>query len=204
MLPRVFELFSQADTTLDRSTGGLGLGLTLVQQLVHLHGGTVHAESEGIGAGSMFTVRLPLLRVSEPPPDPDRTTRDRQRATARRVLVVDDNVDGAESLAAVLEIEGHQISIAYDGHQAVRQATQWRPDVVLLDIGLPGMDGYQVARALRGAAATSEITLIALTGYGQPEDVERAKAAGFDHHLVKPIDLDVVTGLVASVQPVGP
>jgi two-component system CheB/CheR fusion protein len=198
MLPRVFDLFSQADTTLDRAKGGLGLGLTLVQQLVELHGGTVHAESPGLGAGSTFTVRLPFLRSNTPPPEPRSTREEGHSPAARRVLVVDDNVDGAESLAAVLEMEGHQVCIAYDGHQAVQQATQWRPDVVLLDIGLPGMDGYQVARALRGAGATCAITLIALTGYGQPEDMERARSAGFDHHLVKPIDLDVVTKLVAG------
>lgn len=198
MLPRVFDMFSQAETSLDRSKGGLGLGLTLVRQLVELHGGAVQAESAGLGAGSVFTVRLPFLPSRHSAPDPCGPALPRQSEAARRVLVVDDNIDGAQSLAMILEMEGHAVTTAYDGRQALQQATDLQPDVVLLDIGLPGMDGYQVARALRGAAATSTITLVALTGYGQPEDVERAKSAGFDQHLVKPIDIDVVTALVAA------
>jgi two-component system CheB/CheR fusion protein len=198
MLPRVFDLFAQADTTLDRAKGGLGLGLTLVQQLVQLHGGTVRADSAGLGTGSTFTVRLPMLQRGTPSGPAAGRPQARQGAQTRRVLVVDDNVDGADSLAQVLAFDGHQVAIAYDGPQAVRQAAEMRPDVVVLDIGLPGMDGYQVARVLRGAAATSQASLIALTGYGQPEDIAKSKAAGFDHHLVKPVDLEMLAATVAA------
>ena len=198
MLPRVFDLFAQADTTLDRAKGGLGLGLTLVQQLVELHGGSVHAHSEGLGTGSTFTVFLPLLERRAAPSLHDAVPRGRKGPHARSVLVVDDNVDGADALAQVLELDGHLVSIAYDGDEAVKKASTMRPDVVLLDIGLPGMDGYQVARVLRGSAATSDATLIALTGYGQPEDLARSRAAGFDRHLVKPVNLDVLAEMVAD------
>ncbi|KQP19564.1 CheR family methyltransferase [Pseudorhodoferax sp. Leaf267] len=203
MLPRVFDLFSQADTTLDRAKGGLGLGLTLVQQLVQLHGGTVQAESAGLGMGSTFTVCLPMLARRAPQPGDAGAPSDRAGPRSMRVLVVDDNVDGADSLAQVLGFDGHEVHVAYDGHEAVRMAAAVRPDVVVLDIGLPGMDGYQVARVLRGAAATSAVTLVALTGYGQPEDIARATAAGFDRHLVKPVDPDVLSQIVAGAPPLG-
>lgn len=198
MISRVFDLFSQADTTLDRAKGGLGLGLTLVQQLVELHRGTVQAQSEGLGAGSTFTVRLPLLRRALPPTPTGQDTPAQSPVEARRVLVVDDNVDGAQTLASVLELDGHSVTVVHDGPKAIEIAPSLRPEVVLLDIGLPGMNGYEVARTLRGLSATSKSTLIALTGYGQPEDVANALAAGFDRHLVKPVDLDVLAALVAA------
>ncbi|KQP35850.1 CheR family methyltransferase [Pseudorhodoferax sp. Leaf274] len=198
MLPRVFDLFAQADTTLDRAKGGLGLGLTLVQQLVQLHGGSVQAHSAGLGTGSTFTVCLPLLARRAAPAADGAVPRERSSAQSRSVLVVDDNVDGADGLAQVLALDGHLVATAYDGHEAVHKAATVRPDVVVLDIGLPGMDGYQVARVLRGSAATAGATLIALTGYGQPEDLARSKAAGFDRHLVKPVDLDVLSQMVAA------
>ena len=200
MLPRVFDLFAQADRTLDRAKGGLGLGLTLVRQLVELHQGSVRADSDGPGKGSKFTVCLPLLRRSGAVPHTDapaalsRPTSER----ARRVLVVDDNEDGARALATVLEMEGHVVSIASDGDSALEVATRLRPDVLLLDIGLPGLDGYEVARRLRGQQSTTKAKLIALTGYGQPEDVAKAMRAGFDLHFVKPVSFDALVAAVAE------
>ncbi|MDB5939875.1 MAG: Protein-glutamate methylesterase, partial [Polaromonas sp.] len=198
MLPRVFELFSQADTTLDRAGGGLGLGLTLVRQLVELHGGSVQAQSEGLGAGSTFTVRLPLLQRAAPLTPKEQGTPAQPPAQARRVLVVDDHVDGAQTLASLLEMDGHNVTVVHDGPTAIEVAPRLRPDVVLLDIGLPRMNGYEVARTLRGLSSTSQSTLIAITGYGQPEDVASALAAGFDRHLVKPVDPDALAALVAA------
>ena len=194
MLPCVFDLFSQADRTLDRAKGGLGLGLTLVRQLVELHGGEVRASSPGLGKGSTFSVRLPLLA---PLPQAPASTEaapaaPRASAQARRILVVDDNVDAAQMLGAILQLHGHEVSLAYDGARALALAEQQPFDVVILDIGLPGLDGYQVARTLRGRAAMSGVTLIALTGYGLKEDVDRARSAGCDLHFVKPVDADAL------------
>jgi two-component system, chemotaxis family, CheB/CheR fusion protein len=187
MLPRVFDLFAQGDKTLDRAQGGLGLGLTLVRSLVELHGGSVEARSAGQGRGSQFLVRLPLLDVPPPQPrveEPGAAARPRH---TRRVLVVDDNVDSAESLAMILSLEGHEVRVAHAGEGALETAAQFLPEVVVLDIGLPGMSGYDVARHLRGRRESADALLIALTGYGGPEAAVRVKAAGFDHHLVKPV-----------------
>jgi two-component system CheB/CheR fusion protein len=197
MLPRVFDLFAQEDKTLDRAQGGLGIGLSLVDRLVRAHGGSVEAHSAGRGCGSEFIVRLPCLPLRESsnakPP-----VHAAGHAGSRRVLVVDDNVDGAESLAILLEHEGHTVRTANDGAEAVVTARTFHPEVVLLDIGLPGMTGYEVARTLRGSRETSKALLIAMTGYGQPEDVGRAKAAGFDHHVVKPVPLEKILDLVSE------
>jgi two-component system, chemotaxis family, CheB/CheR fusion protein len=197
MLPRVFDLFAQEDKTLDRAQGGLGIGLSLVDRLVRAHGGSVEAHSAGRGCGSEFIVRLPCLplRQSSSAKQPVHAAR---QSDSRRILVVDDNVDGAESLAMLLEHEGHAVRSAKDGAEALAMAVAFHPDVVLLDIGLPGMSGYEVARNLRGSRGTSKALLIATTGYGQPEDVERAKAAGFDHHVVKPVSLEKLLGLVSE------
>ncbi len=200
MLPRVFDLFTQADATLDRSLGGLGIGLALVRRLVELHGGTVEAHSEGTGHGSRFTVRLPRLAL-EQRPSPAPVADDRTRAVlGRRVLLVDDDVDSAESGAMVLELAGHTVRVAHDGASALDAAALFRPEVVVLDIGLPGMSGYEVARQLRGRRETASAVLIALTGYGQPEDVSRSRSAGFDHHLVKPVDPERLAELVGGEQ----
>lgn len=200
MVPRVFDLFAQADTTLDRSTGGLGLGLTLVRQLVALHGGSVHAQSKGRGKGSQFVVHLPLLDdVPTPPPARDPATGDATPSQGQRVMVVDDNVDAAGTLAMLLEASGHDVRVVDDAREVVAVADQFRPDVAILDIGLPHIDGYQLARSLRGRAGTAKLALIALTGYGQPEDIERARLAGFDHHLVKPVDPDQVPALISAL-----
>ncbi|HEX5273590.1 MAG TPA: response regulator [Gemmataceae bacterium] len=202
MLGSVFELFTQVDRSLDRSQGGLGIGLTLVRQLVEMHGGRVEAHSEGPGRGSEFVVRLPLLK-EEPRPAAEKLNGSPGAARAapgksRKVLVVDDNRDAAESLGLLLEVSGHQVCVCHDGASALRAAGDYGPDAVLLDIGLPGMDGYEIARRLRADPATRGALLIALTGYGQVEDQQRAREAGFDYHLIKPADLEALTGLLAS------
>lgn len=191
LLPRVFELFSQAERTLDRSQGGLGLGLALVKSLVELHGGTVAAESGGAGTGSLFTVRLPRaeapathVAASQAPQGTDRS-----QARSLRVMVVDDNVDAAESLAHYLrQTSPHSVSVYYDGKNALSHVVQDKPDVLILDIGLPDMNGYELARQLRQLPQTADAVLIALTGYGRLHDMEVAQAAGYDHHLAKPTE----------------
>ena len=197
LLPHVFDLFVQGDRTLDRAQGGLGIGLSVVQQLIEQHGGRVSAASAGPGAGSVFEIRLPRVDVpssrsdAAPPPV----------AEPRRVLVVDDNCDAADSLAMVLRCEGHAVEIAYTGADAIERVETFRPDVVFLDIGLPQVDGYQVARRIRASPAGAGIRLVALTGYGQAEDVERARAAGFDEHIVKPVDIRAVLESIAAAAP---
>jgi CheY-like chemotaxis protein/anti-sigma regulatory factor (Ser/Thr protein kinase) len=192
LLPHVFELFVQNDRTLDRALGGLGIGLSVVKRLVEMHGGTVSAHSEGAGKGAAFEIRLPLAEaavlVHEAEPGGP--------ATPCKLLVVDDNRDAAESLCMVLEAEGHDVRCAFSAQQALASAPEWRPDLVLLDIGLPGMDGYEVARRLRAEPALARCCLVALTGYGQPSDQQRARDAGFDHHLVKPAPLEEISRLI--------
>jgi signal transduction histidine kinase len=189
MLSRIFDLFTQVDRTLDRAQGGLGIGLTLVKSLVELHGGSVQAFSKGPNTGSEFVVRLPLLPDTQPP-QPARGEGNSQAAPSlpRRILVVDDNVDAAESLGKWLEHTGHEVRISHDGDAALEMARTYQPEVVLLDIGLPRMDGYEVARRLREEPATEHALLVALTGWGQAEDRRRSREAGFDHHLTKPAD----------------
>jgi signal transduction histidine kinase/CheY-like chemotaxis protein len=182
-----FELFVQGPPPLDRPRGGLGLGLTLVRRLVELHGGTIEASSGGSGRGSEFTVRVPVVEppmaTESIPGEPDPST-----AGARRVLVVEDNEDAREALTLLLEESGHEVRAAADGFEALQEAEQFMPNVVLLDIGLPGLDGYAVARKLRELPCCSGAVLVAITGYGQPEDRALARAAGFDHHLLKPVE----------------
>jgi PAS domain S-box-containing protein len=187
MLATIFEPFTQASQALDRRAGGLGLGLALVKELVDQHGGRVEARSEGHGRGAELTVRLPL--------DAGAAGASREQATARasprrRVLVIEDNVDAAESLRDALEIDAHEVAVAFDGLEGVAKARELAPEIVLCDIGLPGMDGYSVARALRGDPSLRGVTLVALTGYALAQDEQRAIAAGFDRHLAKPPDLD--------------
>jgi signal transduction histidine kinase len=194
LLPRVFELFTQADRTLDRAEGGLGIGLTLVRSLVEMHGGTVQAFSDGPGKGSEFVVHLPVLPRSQvlidPPPPAT------ENGVASRVLVVDDNRDSADSLAVLVRLWGHEARTAHEGLSAVKAARAYRPEAVLLDIGLPGLDGYEVARQLRRDLG-HEVLLVALTGYGQDEDRRKSREAGFDHHLVKPADPNDLRRLLA-------
>jgi PAS domain S-box-containing protein len=197
MLPHVFESFTQADRSLDRSRGGLGLGLALVKGLVELHGGDVEAFSEGLGRGAEFTVRLP--RVAEPSVSEQVVQPQAMPAAAARVLIVEDNPDAADSLRELLELSDHTVQVAYSGPEAVQIAPQFRPDVVLCDLGLPGMDGYEVAAVLRRDSAMANTRLIALSGYGREEDQRRSTEAGFDRHLIKPIDLDELLGLLRDV-----
>ncbi|WP_232540335.1 response regulator [Azohydromonas aeria] len=199
LLPNVFDLFEQGQRSLDRSQGGLGVGLTLVQRLVQLHHGTVEARSAGPGHGSEFVVRLPCLTEMNAPALPAQADPGAAPAAAVcRVLVVDDNVDAADTVAMFLRMEGHSVETAHSGPQALERAKAFEPDVVLLDIGLPGMDGFEVVRHLRTLAATQRALVIALTGYGHKSDQQQARAAGFDHHLVKPADITALAGLIAQ------
>ena len=187
MLPRVFDLFVQAHHTLDRASGGLGIGLTLVQRLVKLHGGSIEARSEGLGHGSQFIVRLPILSEAPPAPAPPPRL---APESPRRILIVDDNTDSARSLSMLQKRRGHVTHTVFTGPDAVTAAAEFLPEVVLLDIGLPGMDGFEVARRIRAMPALAGALLIAMSGYGRDEDRAEAKLAGFDEYLVKPIDLE--------------
>ncbi len=190
LLPHVFGLFVQATRSLDRAHGGLGIGLTLVQRLVELHGGSVEARSEGLGHGSEFIVRLPILAspIAAPTAPPAPPARD----IPRRMLIVDDNEDSVRSMATLQRVRGHETRTAFTGPDAVVAAAEFLPEVVLLDIGLPGMDGYEVARRLRAMPALAGAFLVAMTGYDTPEDRARATTAGFDQYLVKPLDLGLL------------
>jgi CheY-like chemotaxis protein len=197
MLSNVFDLFTQVNRSLDRSQGGLGIGLTLVHRLIEMHRGSVRAFSAGPNQGSEFVVRLPALAgQGAEEPSPNGTAEPAAPGPTRRILVVDDNTDGADSLALVLGLSGHDVRTAYDGPAAVEAATSFLPEVVLLDIGLPGIDGYEVARRLRKHPGLEEILLVALTGYGQDEDRRRAEEAGFDVHLVKPVDASTLSQIL--------
>jgi PAS domain S-box-containing protein len=221
LLGQVFDLFTQGERGLDRSQGGLGLGLTLVRSLVRLHGGTVEAHSEGPGRGSEFVVTLPVPKDEGVPTgirmngrmrdegercDPSSVMRHAPTAGThpsspipeplKRVLVVDDIPDSAETLAELARIWGFEVATEYDGLGALRRADEWLPHFVFLDIGMPGLDGYEVAQRLRRDYRFTKTFLVALTGYGRPEDVARSRAAGFDHHLVKPVDVRQVEGLL--------
>jgi PAS domain S-box-containing protein len=188
LLPKIFDLFTQDDRTLDRAQGGLGLGLTLVRRITELHGGSVEAHSEGRGRGSEFVVRLPL-HVTDAAATAPSTGAARPSARSIRCLVVEDNVDAAQLLQFALEDEGHQVRVTFDGVDAVAAAAEFQPDAVILDIGLPRMNGYDAARAIRAIPGLSDIVIIALTGYGQDTDRQKSREAGCDHHFVKPIDL---------------
>jgi PAS domain S-box-containing protein len=198
MVPRVFDLFTQADLSLDRTQGGLGIGLTLVRNLVELHGGNVGVRSEGLGRGSEFTVRLPAQdrapAISPEVPPPAQQPADE----ILRVLVVDDHRDSAVSLARLLKSWGHHARAAHDGETAIEAASADRYDVILLDIGLPGMNGYEVAARIREMPGGDDVVLVALTGYGQEQDVSRSEAAGFDRHVVKPVTPDTLRALLAT------
>jgi len=197
LLPHVFDLFTQADRSLERRQGGLGIGLTLVRRLVEMHGGRVEAASEGPGRGSEFTIRLPRLALDAPVPAPTPAP-DRPPGPARRVLVVDDQPDSTDSLALLLRLRGHEVRTASDGSSALEEFARYRPEVVFLDLGLPGMSGYDVARQLRAMPEARDVRLVALTGYGTEADRERTRAAGFDVHLAKPVDPHAVESLLAS------
>lgn len=199
MLVKIFDLFTQVDNSLDRSQGGLGIGLTLVKRLIEMHGGSVQAFSGGVGKGSEFVVRLPAASC-ESRIDETKVEANGMPAvpSGRRVLVVDDNIDSADSLAMLLRLSGYDVRLAYDGPTAIVSARDFAPEIVLLDIGLPSMNGYEVARHLRTQPATEEILLVAVSGYGQDEDRQQALQAGFNHHLTKPIDYLALEKILAS------
>jgi CheY-like chemotaxis protein len=195
VLPRLFEPFAQADRTLDRAGGGLGLGLALAKGLAELHGGGVSGHSDGPERGSEFTFWLPLesepaALADSPPPDP--------AAERRRVLIIEDNLDAAASLQMLLEVLGHEVRVAHTGPDGVREAVAWRPEVIVCDIGLPGLDGYGVASELQKLSVRSTACLIALTGYDDPDSRDRSARAGFHHHLKKPADPALLQKLLAG------
>ena len=201
MLPKVFDLFTQVDRSLEKSQGGLGIGLSLVKGLVELHGGSVDAQSEGHGKGSEFIVRLPVdlaaMSGTRPPPVDEELARPSKRC---RILVADDNVDAATTLSMLLSFLGHEVRTANDGLQAVNMATEFRPDVILLDIGMPKLNGYEACRRIRQEPWAEHTVLIALTGWGQEDDRRQSKDAGFDHHLVKPVDPAALNKLLTGLQ----
>jgi CheY-like chemotaxis protein len=194
-------MFAQIEGKTDRSEGGLGIGLTLVRRLVEMHGGKIEARSMGLGKGSEFLVRLPALAE----PAPESTLKPAEDSSAcvangsRRVLIVDDNADSAESMAILLRLRGHEVRLAYDGPSALEEALAFRPTVMFLDLDLPKMDGYEVARRLRLESAMKDLTLVAMTGYGQEEDRQRTQEAGFHFHFIKPVDFDKVEELLSSL-----
>jgi CheY-like chemotaxis protein len=211
MLPQVFDLFTQADRSLDRTQGGLGIGLTMVANLVKLHGGKVEARSEGRGRGSEFIVRLPVLSMEEVEQNQtDMSVSDQDllnafleaRRDELKVLVIEDNRDASDSLRDMLEIFGYRVELAYNGLVGVEAARRFQPDIVLCDIGLPGMDGFEVARRIRKEPDLSAVVLVALTGYGQEEDRRKTYEAGFDLHLVKPVDPEKLQNLLETYSPV--
>lgn len=197
-LPLVFDMFTQVGRDAERTQGGLGIGLSLVRRLVELHGGSVTAASAGLGQGSCFTVRLPLARdaamAAPAPPTPVPAT-----TASLRVLVVDDNTDAAEMIASLIELHGHQASVAHDGVAALAAARTLRPHLIFLDIGLPRRDGYHVAQDIRADASLAGVFLVALTGWGAQDDLRRAAEAGFDRHLTKPVAFDSIVAILAEV-----
>ena len=203
LLPRLFNLFTQVDGTTHRSQGGLGIGLALVRQLVHMHGGTVTAHSAGVASGSEFVVRLPLsLRTDEPAYEdrvPQGANGNGHSRRGRRILLADDNRDALDSLATLLECDGHEVFTATDGAEALERACECRPEIMLLDIGMPKLDGYEVARRVRAQPWGNATVLIALTGWGQDEDRRRSREVGFNSHLVKPLDPAMLSSLLAHL-----
>jgi CheY-like chemotaxis protein len=201
MLPKVFDLFTQVDRSGRRAQGGLGIGLTLVKRLIAMHRGSVEARSDGAGCGSEFLVTLPIVPAKAPADAAGGDEREpaSERVATRRVLVVDDNRDAADSLGILLRFLGVEVHVAHDGPSALEAIRVFNPEIVILDLGMPGMDGYEVARRIRQIGKNKDVTLIALTGWGQPEDRRRSNEAGFDHHLVKPVEVDSLQALLASL-----
>ena len=199
MLPKIFDMFTQVDRSLERSQGGLGIGLTLVKKLVELHGGSVEATSAGDGAGSEFVVRLPYVPTRLGSSD-IHSGDGASPSSQLKVLVADDNEDAAESLVEMLRMMGNTVRLAGDGQEAVDMAAVFQPQVIVLDIGMPKLNGYEVCRRIRQQPWGTSAILVALTGWGQDEDKRRSKEAGFDHHLIKPLDLAVLERLLVSLQ----
>jgi CheY-like chemotaxis protein len=198
LLPRIFDLFTQGERTIDRSQGGLGLGLSLVRRLAEMHGGAIRAHSAGAGQGATFTVRIPLA----PAPaqgTPGAAAGEPKREKPLNILVVEDNDDGRETLAMMLRLNGHQVHEADSGPGGVASLKAVHPDIAIVDIGLPGFDGYELARRARAAPETRGVRLVALTGYGQDEDRRNARAAGFDWFLVKPADMGAIAEILGHL-----
>jgi len=200
MLHRIFDLFTQIDVSQGRYPGGLGIGLTLAKTLVESHGGSIEAKSEGAGRGSRFIVRLPVTQTARPAVPSTRPLVAAGALAARRILVVDDNRDAADSLAIVLGLLGAEVRTAYDGRSGIEIVQSWLPAIVFLDIGMAGTDGYEVARRIRARPELEDVRLIALTGWGQEKDRQNSKAAGFDYHLTKPVDLAALQLLLDSME----
>jgi len=203
LIERVFDLFAQGERSLDRSAGGLGIGLTLARRIAVLHGGSIAAASGGEGRGSTFTVRLPLARGGTAALGAVGAPVSQQRGPRHSILLVDDNADAGASLAMLLRLMGHDVETQTDGRDAITRIASLHPDVVFLDIGLPGMDGYEVAREIRRAPGGDRVRLYALTGYGQAEDRRRSLEAGFDGHLVKPVALEALADVIDNLPPRG-
>jgi CheY-like chemotaxis protein len=200
MLERIFQMFVQGRPTLERVGGGLGVGLALARRIAEVHGGSISAHSEGESKGAEFTLRIPLLdgkaqRQAQPAKAAEAPAK---QLVAKRVLVVDDNIDAATTLQLLLKSLGHETCAVYDGHQALRMAVEFRPDIVLLDIGMPGLDGYEVARRLRALKRERPLRIVAVTGWGQDDDRARSQEAGFDLHLVKPVDPGTLTSVISN------
>ena len=195
MIERIFDLFVQGERTLDRSEGGLGIGLTLVRRLVELHGGRIDASSAGVGQGSAFLVELP--QIPEPSVVPEGPV-DSTGVGARRILIIEDNRDSREMLRVLLELGGHEVHEASDGPSGIEALRRVRPDVALVDVGLPGFDGYELARRARADGET--LMLVALTGYGLPDDHRRSREAGFDAHLVKPVEAAALQTVIGAAE----
>jgi CheY-like chemotaxis protein/anti-sigma regulatory factor (Ser/Thr protein kinase) len=200
MLTRVFDMFTQVERSLERAQGGLGIGLTLVKRLVEMHGGRVEAQSEGPGRGSTFVLRLPQ-HVLETKTDAVAILPVKLGGERRRILIADDNRDAADSLAFVLRRVGHEVRTAYDGEEALDMASSFRPELALLDIGMPRLNGYDTAQRIRKETYGREMLIVALTGWGQHDDVRKSELAGFDHHLVKPVDPAVLGRLLEKNGP---
>jgi CheY-like chemotaxis protein len=197
LLPRVFDLFVQGERTLDRSLGGLGIGLSVAKRLIEMHRGRLTAASPGLGQGATFEIRLPRLER----PHEVAGRGEGFKATSKRILIVDDNADAANSLAQVLALDGHVAEAVYSASAALKRAASFAPEIVLLDLGLPEMDGYEVARRLRQRPAFVGVRIVALTGYGQSEDLRRSREVGFDDHLTKPVDFTALERVLAGSPP---
>lgn len=201
MLERIFGIFTQVERSLEKARGGLGIGLSIARRLVEMHGGTIVARSEGPGHGSEFIVTLPIAEHAQAVNAAESPDERRKNLRQRRVLIADDNIDSASSLCLMLQVMGNEVRVAHDGLEALAVAESYRPDAVLLDIGMPGLNGYEVCRKLRERPATQDAMIIALTGWGQEDDRRRSKEFGFDQHLVKPVEPRTLEGLLASLGP---
>jgi CheY-like chemotaxis protein/two-component sensor histidine kinase len=199
-LPYIFDLFAQGPASLERSQGGLGIGLTLVKRLVEMHGGSVEARSEGLGCGSEFTLRFPLEAIRSEAKSPAEPAGPPKEGTARKILIIEDNEDNRNTLRALLACMGHEVDVAQDGMLGIERARAFQPEVALIDIGLPGLNGYRVAETLRTEPWGDRMVLIALTGYGQSEDRRRAFEAGFDAHLVKPVSFENLLSILDTAR----